>query len=333
MPRQAKRWGPLVLVLALGWVGCLVLVSCSQMPPSWGNDKPRVVVTIPPLYSFVRAVAGEHGEVKVLCTDKGPHDYGEPPFSDKALFADADLFFANGLDLERRFADSLQEQSNNPNLRYIKLGEILPASQLIPWSGTAGPHHHGDEDHHHGEYDPHVWLGIEEAIIMVQEIRDELKRADPDHEEDYDTNAKAYLGKLEELKGWKEKLAKKDAKVISAHEALRYFARSFGVEIVGVLSLEPGYQPTSNQIANLVKRAKEKKVRVIATEPQYPRTSAETLQSELKTQGVAVALVKIDTLETVDPKELAESEKKKPGSWYLKKMDENLRRLDEALGE
>jgi zinc transport system substrate-binding protein len=319
-----SKWG-------LWWacaVGVLALAGCSPMEDPWKDtNPPRVVVTFPPLYSFTRGVAGKHGAVKVLCKEEGPHHYGLN-YADTALLRRADLFFANGLELEVNFADQLQQQSNNPNLRYVKLGDRLPHDKLIAWEGEHHHEHGHDHGHSHGEYDPHVWLGNEEAVLMVGEIRDELKRADPEHEKDYDKNAEEYIGKLKELKEeWKGKFAKKNARIVSVHESLRYFARSYGLEVVGVISLVPGDKPTPAQLRDLVEMCQKHKVRVIAIEPQYPETAAETLKKELQAKGQEVELVKIDPLETAEWKDL----EKEGSKWYLNKTEANLEALEKAL--
>src|SRR4051812_22183286 len=98
MARRTVNWflvlSALVVVLGLGWSGC------SPVPSPWeGKARPeRVVVTFPPLLSFVRGVAGDHAAIVCLCTDKGPHHY-EYDVRDAILLRDADLFFANGLGL------------------------------------------------------------------------------------------------------------------------------------------------------------------------------------------------------------------------------------------
>ena len=86
-------------------------------------------------------------------------------------------------------------------------------------------HKHGPDDgdapahHHHGEHDPHVWLGIDEAVAMVEAIRDELCEIDSGHAADYKKNAAAYVGRLRELKadGVKRFESKKVRRLVSFH--------------------------------------------------------------------------------------------------------------------
>ncbi len=102
-----------------------------------------------------------------------------------------------------------------------------------------------DHDHDHGKHDPHVWLGIPEVIKMVEVIKVELVKVDPAHEGDYETNAKEYIRSLKKLEEDGKKLLadKKVKRIVSFHDALGYFARTFDVVIADVIEQGPGDEP------------------------------------------------------------------------------------------
>jgi zinc transport system substrate-binding protein len=327
-------------IAAFAVVALMTLITgCSRSTPLWRNrgGPPRVVVTIPALDNFVRNVGGDHVGIVCLCTTQGPHHYQDNA-QDAILLRQADLFFAIGLTLDDKFADPIQIQSHNPHLQYVKLGERLPKKLLR--SNEAG-HEHGKEEedhdhehehgHEHGEYDPHVWLGIAQAVALVEIIRDELKKVDAAHADDYDANAKKYIEKLNALQTYgKEKLKdKKNRNLIAFHESLGYFAKSFDLNIVDVLEVIPGTEAGSARLVKLVKECREKNVRVIAVEPQYPK---ENSADDLKRQKKDLELVVVDPLETVEKKDLKEDEKElKNPDWFEKKMRQNLDNLAKSL--
>src|SRR5262249_49667357 len=152
-------------------------------PDPWGGaPPPRVVVTFPPLYSFVKGVGGNHVTVRCMCTTTGPHHYEESAL-DHQLVRDADLLFALGLTLDEKFADTLAKDGRANRFHYVKLGESLPKALLLPMEhheehakGKEGKDEKEEHEHEHGEHDPHVWLGIPQAIAMTELIRDELKK-------------------------------------------------------------------------------------------------------------------------------------------------------------
>jgi zinc transport system substrate-binding protein len=329
MRRRATEALVIAAALVLGSVA-----GCARSTPAWQNrgGPPRVVVTIPALDNFVRNVGGEHVGIVCLCTDKGPHHYEYTP-EDALLLRDADLFFAVGLTLDDKFADPIQTESHNARLRYVKLGERLPKKLLM----ASEEHEHGKEeakhehDHEHGEYDPHVWLGIPQAVAMVEIIRDELKAVDAAHADDYDKNAAEYIKKLNKLHDdGKAKLKdKKNRKLIAFHESLGYFAQSFDLKIVDTIEVAPGQEPSPNHIKNLKTKCEKEDIHVIAVEPQYNQGSAaKVLKDEVKN----VDLVEVDPLETGATKELDKDGKElKNKDWFEKKMQQNLDALAKSL--
>src|SRR5205085_243547 len=91
------------------------------------------------------------------------------------------------------------------------------------------------------------------------------------------------------------------AKLISFHDSLFYFARSFGVEIVDNIEA-PGQEPSAKKLTQLVEACQKSGARIIAVEPQYPtRGGAQVLLSELKQKGIDAVFVEIDPLETANP--------------------------------
>ncbi len=342
---KRRMTGMFLIVATMALASCWL--GCSRSTPVWSSRKgpPRVVVTIPALDNFVRSVGGDHVGVVCLCTAQGPHHY-QYNAQDAILLREADLFFAIGLSLDEGFADKIQIESHNPRLHYVKLGDRLRDEDekrkeklllRLPEHeehGKEEEHEHG-HDHEHGEFDPHIWLGIPQAVALVEIIRDELKKADPNNAGDYDKNAAKYIEKLNALHAYgKEQLKdKKNRKIIAFHESLRYFAKSFDIDIVDVLEVNPGAEANQAHMVKLAKECKEKDVRVIAVEPQYPtETSAKLLRDAMKDKDKEITFVEIDPLETAEKKDLKDDEKElKDPEWYDKKMRQNLDNLAKSL--
>lgn len=312
---------------AVSLVGIAVLGAggCGKVEDPWPNKPgPRVMATFPPLYCFAANVAGDDASVLCLLTSTGPHHYS-PSSQDALKLQRADLFLVNGLELDEGFADKLQRNSSNPKLKVVHVGECIPKAQLRK---LAAGEKEGHEGHHHGEYDPHVWMGLPEAVQMVACIRDQLKQVDPAHAAGYDARAAAFITRLKTLQadGEKKLADKKDRNLISFHDSLAYFARTFKLTIVNSIEAHPGEQPSSAMMSQLVKDCKEKKVRLLAVEPQYPTsTAAETLLREIRKKGIPDAdFVVINPMETVDPPKLTPD-------FYEQCMQENIDHLAKQL--
>lgn len=308
-------------VLFAGLVAAAVAVGCSSGPDPWKDSRgPKVLAFFPPLYSLAAQVAGDDATVMSLLTTKGPHEY-EPTHNDARKLRHADLFLTIGLGLDDAVAAKLKDSSGNATLKLVELGETLPKESLHRLEGRS-------VGHDHGNVDPHVWLGIPEAVRMVEVIRDELADIDPPHADGYRRRAEETVQRLQKLQTEGQALLAAKAekpRLLSFHDALYYFARSFAVEIVGYIEA-PGQEPSAKRVKDLVAICKEKRVRLIAVEPQYPtNTGARLLLDELRRQGVPdAAFVEIDPLETADLADLTPD-------YYERTLRANVETLAKAL--
>jgi zinc transport system substrate-binding protein len=329
--KKASLFAGLAGALALAYLSS----GCSASKPIWddvpGGNK-RVLVSFPPLYCFVKSVAGPDAKVLSLLSTVGPHDY-QPNAADSLKVRKADLFFINGLGLDE-FVTKLVNSSGNRTIKVVEVGEAIPDKQLLAVAEEE-PEHKGakDEHHHHGDHDPHVWLGLPEAVIMVQRIRDELIGIDPEHKDGYTKRADNYIKELEGLRehGRKVLADKKNPRLIATHDSLRYFARSFQpeakLEIVGNIQINPGLAPDAAKLKELTAVAKKFNIRVLAVEPQYAQApiAAETLIREMGPVGKEIQIIENDPLETVPAAaDLDEGV-------YVRKMKSNIDTLAKAL--
>jgi zinc transport system substrate-binding protein len=300
----------------------LAFSGCGKAPDPW-QDIPggptRVVACFPPLFCFAKSVAGRDAAVMSLLMTTGPHEY-EPGGLDPLTLQKADLFLANGLGLDNKVIN-MARSSGNPHLRIIQLAHAIPQNMLLEM-GENEEHEkeHGKEghEHHHGDHDPHVWLGIPEAVLMVERIRDALKKQDPEHAAGFDKRSAAYVAELRDLQAYGKKAlaGKKNRKFIATHESLAYFSRAFGLELVDTIQPQPGIEADAVKLAQLVEVCKKDKIRVLAVEPQYSRTTAETLRRQLAALKLPVEIVEVDPLETADPP--------LEPDLYVRKMRENI---------
>ena len=316
----------LILLILLVCSLPFLALGCGGSDTTWDANRsgPKVVVSFAPIYCFAANVAGDNAQVKNVMTTTGPHDFNPSDIEAKLLHK-ADLFFINGLALDNALADTMKRGSGNRKLNLIDLGSRIPEDKLM--LGECHHDHAAGHEHEHG-HDPHVWLSPDMAIIMTEGIRDELKAADSGNAANYDKRAAEYVAKLNAVKsnGKAALKDKKDRKIVTFHESLNYFAKSFDLEIAGVVQKKPGVEPNSDELNALVKLCVEKKVRLIAVEPQYGSSgSAATILKELQRNGLTdAAIVELDPLETVTPDALTKD-------WYEKKMKANLEALRDAM--
>ncbi len=282
----------------------LMLLSFCVLSLAFGADRLNVVVTIPPLGSLTRELVGDKGEVIVLLPPgASPHVY-EPTADKMKLIARADLFVENGAGLEM-WAEKMLKGSSNRKL------VLVEASKGIKLIGAKAGH----EGKRTRGGNPHVWLDPILAKKMAHNIEKGLEQVDPENKAYYRENLRKLQAKLDALdREIRRRIGGiRDKRAVVFHPAWDYFARRYGIQIVGVVEKSPGKSPTPRDIATIIREIKRYKVKVIFIEPQFNPKVAEMIAHE--------ANVKLATL---DP--LGSSKED-----YFKLMRRNLKAIEEVF--
>lgn len=282
------------VVIVLGLV-----TGCGRS--SQGSGKPVVVATTTQVADFVRTVGGPDVTVdQLLAPNTEAHDY-EPSSSDLSAIADATVIVASGAGIDG-WIDKLRESAGSS-------APVVTAAAGITTIRTGGVS------------DPHVWMDPNNAIVMVGNIRDGLVRADPAHAKAYRTRAASYIGELKRLDA---DLARQIATVpttkrrmVTDHDAFAYFARHFGITIIGtaIPSLASGAEPNSRDLTRLVTLMRREGVRVIFAEAGVNPTIARALADETGVQVAGVLFA-----DSLGPAHSG-------GSTYVEMMRTNMREI------
>lgn len=241
----------------------------------------RVAATTPILADLVRAVGGDRVRVAtVVPPGADPHTFEPTPALAKAL-SQTQLLFANGLGLE-------------PFLPEVKT--LLPkGAQVVPLAeGRKGLICQEEDGHAHGPCDPHLWLDPTYALAYAETIAKELTRLDPAGQAQYRANLKRFQEEVKRRDQAFMACNLKGVKVVVQHDAFRYFARRYGLVVVGVLSHGGAQEVGSRTFLALVEKAKKEGVRLVLAEPQFQGKAIRTLAEAI---GARVAVLYTDTLD------------------------------------
>lgn len=264
-----------MLVLAGLLAAAAFLAGCG--PSQAADSRPLVVTTIPVIYSLTVNVAGDAVRVQnLLPPGASPHQVSFTP-QDAKLITEADLLIQNGGGLER-WLDGLVRSAGTDELQMVVASagvEFLRANEPVPVPGSVAEHDAEDVD-------PHVWLDARNAQQMVANIRDGLKRLQPERAEDFDRRATAYLDRLAslhaEIQARTATFAHQD--FVAFHGAFQYYARAYGLRQVAVLEEFPGKEPSARYLAGIVDLVRETGVQAVFAEPQFSSRPAEALARE-----------------------------------------------------
>lgn len=260
----------------------------------------RVVTSFYPLYvAALNVTDGVEGvEVANMASPHVGclHDYQLTP-SDVRRLAEADVLLVNGAGMESFLGKVAQE---SPSLRVVDASEGIP---LL-------------------EGNPHVWVGFDGAARQVETIAEALASESPENAEAFRSNAAAYRAKMAALQARARQAMKPfaGAPIVTFHEAFPYFARDFGLELAGVVEREPGTEPSARELADMIVLVRERNVKALFTEPQFPDATAQVIARE---SGVRVHQLDPVVTGPSDPGEAR-------GAW-LAAMEKNISVLVEAL--
>ena len=241
------------LVLTSVALLALILAGCGGGGGESGDGPVQVVATYSILGDLVENVGGEDIELTTLVGPNGDAHTFEPAPSDNAELAEADVIFENGLGFEPWLND-LYGSSGSEARRVAVTRNV----DTRPVAAEAHAEERTDEEHEAGEADPHVWHDVNNAVAMVEEIRDALSEADPRNAEAYEKNAEEYVSELEALdadvRRRVESIPEENRVLFTSHDTFGYFAARYGFEVDTALasaSTEAG-DPSAGETAELV---------------------------------------------------------------------------------
>jgi ABC-type Zn uptake system ZnuABC Zn-binding protein ZnuA len=120
--------------------------------------------------------------------------------------------------------------------------------------------------------DPHWWQDPRNAVRAVETVRARLSELDPDGKRAYRRNAERVERQLRSLDvkiaACVERVPPAKRKIVTTHDALGYFARRYGVEVVGAVipSLSTQAQASAGDVQRLVEQIRRERVEAIFPE-------------------------------------------------------------------
>lgn len=220
-----------------------------------------VVATFSILGDIVRQVGGAHVAVTSLVGPDGDaHSYAPTPADARALAA-SKLVVVNGLGFEGWITRLIRSSGTRAS--------VVTASTGVTPMKAEGGHSHG-HGHSHGANDPHAWQDVANVRLYVKAISAGLSQAAPTHAEAFANNAAAYDATLEaldkEIRAAIGAIPRDRRRLLTAHDAFRYFARAYEVDFLAVRGVSSESEPSAREIAALIRQIRQGKVTALFLE-------------------------------------------------------------------
>ena len=250
---------------------------------------------------MTRAVAGDRVDVEqILEPGSDPHEY-EPRPSDAEAVTHAKVVIRSGGELDDWLSGLIDQAGGN--------AEVVT---LIDHVQTEGD-------------DPHWWQDPRNGEKAIEDIRQALTEADPEGAAGYRARATAYEARLKRLDAGIARcvaaLPESQRKLVTSHDALGYYARRYGFEVVGaaIPSLSTQAQPSAAATQRLVDQIKRLHVAAI-----FPESSLNPKLEEAIARDAAAKVGGALWADTLGPKGSS-------GETYLKALAANTRTIVSAL--
>jgi manganese/iron transport system substrate-binding protein len=246
----------------------------------------KVVTTFTVIADMAKNVAGEKAEV-ISITKVGAEIHGyEPTPQDIVRAHDADLILWNGMNLELWFEQFLTNM------------EAVPSATLTdgidPISISSGSYE--------GKPNPHAWMGLNNALIYIDNILKAFVEQDPDNAPTYRANAKAYKEKLrvtiEPLRAEIAKIPEDRRWLVTCEGAFSYLARDFGMKELYLWPMNADQVGTPQQVRAVIDGVRENNIPVVFCESTVNSAPAKQVARET---GVAYGgVLYVDSLSGLD---------------------------------
>jgi ABC-type Zn uptake system ZnuABC Zn-binding protein ZnuA/ABC-type Mn2+/Zn2+ transport system permease subunit len=261
------------LGLASAAVGsALVLTGCG-IASGGRPGTVDVVATTTQIADWARVVGGPAVSVhQILQPNTDPHEYESRP-ADVERTAGAQVVFENGDGLDHWMEKVVSQAGGDPKV--VDLGAAVPVELTGESSGPEA-----------SRIDPHWWHDPVNAEAAVRKIRDVLVAEDPKAKAGFERRAAGYIAALQRLRQRTQScfaaVPPADRKLVTDHDAFAYFARRYGISIVGAVipSQTTQSQPSAGETAKLIELVRREHVKAIFPEQSVNARLAEAVGRE-----------------------------------------------------
>ncbi|MDQ0313684.1 metal ABC transporter substrate-binding protein [Amorphus orientalis] len=253
--------------LAVSGMAAATILTASAGPTR--ADAPfKAVTTFTVLADMAQNVAGDAAVVESI-TKPGAEIHGyEPTPQDIVRAQDADLILWNGLNLELWFEQFLS------NLGDVPSATLTDGIDPIPIAEGA----------YEGKANPHAWMGLDNAMVYVDNLVAAFSEHDPDNAATYEANGAAYKDEIratiQPLRDAIAKLPEDKRWLVTCEGAFSYLARDFGLNELYLWPMNTDQVGTPQQVRKVIDGVRNNDIPVVFCESTVSTRPAEQVARE-----------------------------------------------------
>lgn len=294
-------------------------------------SKKSIVCTTFPEYDWVMNILGEKssGFDVTLLQNNGTdlHSY-QPSVKDIAKISKADLFVYVG-DESDEWVKKVAAQSVNKNQIVVNMMEVLGdkvrEEEIV--EGMQAEEEEEDGEDEEVEYDEHVWLSLNNAIVLTNVLCEEICKIDSANTSVYAKNADAYTNQLTALDAEYKatvKSAKKKTVLFCDRYPFRYLTDDYDLKYYAAfVGCSAESEASFETIIFLANKVDVLGLNAVLTIEKSDKKIAKTVVDSTKNKNQQI--LEMDSLQSITTKEINE------GRNYLSAMKKNLEVLKKVL--
>lgn len=277
---------------------CIVVMFFKTESIIKNDEKIQIVATLFPQYDFASKIVGDKADVKLLL-DSGieAHNY-EPTAKDMiTILNNSDIFLFNGIELEP-WTENIVENLKNTNCDIVNVSENIELIKIEDFekrhinSEILNEEHEEEHNGHEEIYDEHIWMNPENAIIMIDNILEELCKLDSENSEYYKNNAEKYKAQIlqldEELKNVVDNAQRKEI-AVGGEFAYAYLIDAYNINFVSVYNnCGEGEDPSIAKVKSVIDYINKYNIPVVYYEELTEGTVAKMIAEETKAKPMVL---------------------------------------------
>jgi len=302
-------------ILFLFIISLTLITACQPAKePNKAEQKLKVIATIFPVYDFARNIGGDKINITMLMppgTDA--HHYELRP-GDIIKVCKSDIFLFTNFEMEQWAYKIINAAEKNTNMLAIETGN---GALLLPINKEEG------HDDHASGFDPHIWLDMDNAQKMVDNIATAFIKKDPRNSDYYLKNARDYKAGLIALdQRYRKELTECKTKTIlhAGHWAFAYLAKRYNLEYIAAYNVLADAEPSPQKIVTLIQQVKTQKVHYIYYEDMINPRLAHMIAKE-----TGAGLLKLNNGHDISRANI------KNGESFISLMENNLTNLKKGM--
>ena len=244
------------------------VITMTSFSNAYANERMKVLTTFTVLADMAANVAGDAADI-VSITKPGAEIHGyEPTPQDIVRGSNADLILWNGMNLELWFKQFLGNMTNVPS--------VILTDGINPISISSG--------NYQGKPNPHAWMGLDNAIIYIDNIRDAFVDHDPKNAQTYNKNAKNYKNELRStimpLRKAINDIPLERRWLVTCEGAFSYLAQDFKMKELYLWPMNADQVGTPKQIRTVIDGIRKNNIDVIFCESTVNTAPAKQVARE-----------------------------------------------------